>query len=135
MLRSPTKLVISTSLLALLALSIGSAAEHHRGAKLFSIPPGPAARGLSEWSNQAGLQVLFDFTLVEHMRTRGIAAAFTPLDALGAMLRDTPLTYGVVNHRTVAVIVGTQYCEPWLADAAPLPPCVQMPAPLRAVSF
>ncbi len=111
--------------MTLLALSIGSAAEHHRGAKLFNIPPGPAGLRLVEWSRQAGLQVAFDFTTVQHYRTRGIAAAFTPLDALGAMLRDTPLTYDVVNRRTINVSVGTQVCEPWLADAATLPPCVQ----------
>lgn len=132
MLRSPTKPVITAGFLSLLALSIGSAAEHHKGAKLFSIPPGPAAITIDEWSRQAGLQVLFDYTLVEHMRTRGIADAFTPLDALGAMLRDLPVTYSIVNRRTVAVIIGAQYCEPWLADDAPLPPCEQSPGNLRA---
>ncbi len=135
MLRSPTQPAISAGFLALLALSIGSAAEHHQGAKLFSIPPGFAVKTLDEWSKQAGLQVLYDFKLVEHMRTRGIANAFTPLDALGAMLRDSPLTYTIVNRKTIALIIGTQYCEPWLADYAPLPPCVQMPEERRAVSF
>jgi hypothetical protein len=113
--------------LTLLALGIGSAAEHHKGAKLFSIPPGRAAITLNEWSRQARVQVLFDFASIERFRTRGIYSAFTPLDALGAMLRDTPLTYDMVNENTVSVVEGTQYCEPWLADAAPLPPCVQMP--------
>lgn len=126
MLRSPTVPAISAGLLTLLALGIGSAAEHHKGAKLFSIPPGRADFAINEWSRQARLQVLFDFALAERFRTRGIYSAFTPLDALGAMLRDTPLTYGIVNENTVAVFEGMQYCEPWLADAAPLPPCVQM---------
>lgn len=134
MLRSPTLPAISAGLMTLLALGIGAAAEHHKGAKLFSIPPGPAETTLNEWSRQSGIQVLFDCPLVQNYRTRAVAEAFTPLDALGAMLRDTPLTFSVVNDRTIAVIVGTQYCEPWLADAAPLPPCVQMPG-VAALQF
>lgn len=114
-----------------LALAWGNAAAAD-GEALISIPPGNAIDTLLEWTDQTGIQLLDDFSVVKLWRTRGVAGTLRPLDALGMMLRDTPLTYEVANAYTVYVIPGTQYCQPWLSpEVAPLPPCVQMPAVLR----
>lgn len=107
MLRSPTKQSGQAGSLVLLALAIGAAPAHSDSALLFSIPGGQASQTIKEWSRQAGLQVLFDMETAQRYRTRGVASAFTPLDALGEMLRDTPLTFDVVNPRTVSVRFGT----------------------------
>lgn len=114
-----------------LALAIGNAAAAH-GELLISIPPGNAQDTLLIWTDQTGLQILYDAPVVAHWRTRAAVGSLTPLDALGLMLRDTALTYEPADNRTVYVIPGSQYCQPWLsADLAPLPPCVQMPEAMR----
>jgi hypothetical protein len=78
------------------------------------------------------LQVLYDFPIAKHWRTRAAVGALTPLDALELMLRDTALTYTRANDHTVSIVEGSQYCQPWLSPAyAPLPPCVQMPAAMQ----
>lgn len=123
MLGSPTRTTLKAGLLTL-ALGIGATA-HGQGERLFSIPPGTLSGTALEWSYQAGIQVLFDSAAFATVRTRGVVGALSPLDALGAMLRDSPLTYAVVNRKTVAVVPGSQYCRPWIdPQYAPLPPCV-----------
>lgn len=132
MLEHPTQPAIRAGFLVTLALSIGAAPAYCGDAVLYSIPPGWAPQTLNEWARQTHVQVSLDSKEMQHYRTRGIAATFRPLDALGAMLRDTPFTYHVINARTVAIIPGQHYCQPWLAEEAPLPPCVQMPEEWRA---
>lgn len=122
MLRTPTHSAFVAGFTTL-ALAIG-APEAAEGERLYSIAPGLAQLTVIEWSNQSGLQVLFDFTALAGVRTRGVVGTFTPLDALGAMLRDTNITYSLVNSGHVAVVPGSQWCRPWLGADAPLPPCV-----------
>lgn len=126
MFRSPTKLPVPVSFLALLALAIGADPVHADGARLFSIPPGPALDGLREWGHQAGLNVLYDFQTVRPYRARGLAGAYQPLEALASMLDNTPLAFYVIDARSVSVRLGGRYCAPWLGAAAPLPPCAQI---------
>jgi hypothetical protein len=123
MLRTPTHPAFVAGF-ATLALAIGAAPEAAEGERLYSIPPGLAQLTVNEWSFQSGLQVLFDFTALAGVRTRGVVGTLTPLDALGALLRDTNFTYGIANSRSVVVVPGTQWCRPWLGADAPLPPCV-----------
>lgn len=100
--------------------------------RAFSIPAGQAVLALCEWSRITDIQVIFDFESLLPYRTRAVVGSFTVLDALGAMLRDTPLTFDIVNPRLVDVMIGTQYCQPWQNPKwAPLPPCMQMPAMLE----
>ncbi len=96
--------------------------------RYFFIPSGDATATIRQWAWQSGLQVLFDWPSTAPYRTRAVDNRFGALDALGAMLRDTPLTYARVNARTLAVIIGAQYCQPWQdPHSAPLPPCEPMP--------
>lgn len=114
-----------------LALALGNPAAAE-GERLFSIPPGNAIDTLNTWTDQSGIQILFDFPTAQPWRTHGVVGTLRPLDALSIMLRDTPLTYEIGNPRTVYVIPGSQYCQPWLKPAyAPLPPCVQMPESMQ----
>lgn len=114
-----------------LALAFGKVAAA-QGALLIAIPPGNAGNALIEWNEQTGIEVLYDYEVVNPWRTRGAVGTLTPLDALGLMLRDTPLAYEVISPRVVAVKPGTRYCEPWLSpQIAPLPPCVQLPKALQ----
>ncbi len=105
------------------------------GERVFSIAPGDVPRAIADWKAQTRLQVLYDYKTVARFHTQGISGPYRPLDALGALLRGTVLTYGVVNNTTVAVIVGSQYCEPWLGRNAPLPPCEQMPKELQGATL
>jgi hypothetical protein len=132
---SPTYSARPAGFLALLALAIGADPAHSEGAQLFNIPPGPAMDALDQWSRQTHIQVLYDFHVVKHYRARGVGFAYRPLDALGAMLLNTPLAFDVINDHTVSVILGGQYCEPWLGAHSPLPPCEQMPPDMQGAQL
>jgi iron complex outermembrane recepter protein len=60
-------------------------------ARSFDLPAAPAARALKQFSEQAGVQVLFPTDLVEGVRTNAVHGEMTPVQALEQMVAGTPL--------------------------------------------
>jgi hypothetical protein len=98
----------------------------------FDVARGPAPYTILRWSEQAHLQVLFNFDLVTEFDTVAVTGTFEPLDALRRMLKRTHLRARYTNARTVAVFEDQNYCHPEWGAAAPLPPCVPQPLTIRA---
>jgi len=69
----------------------------------FHVPAGDASRTLNEFSRQAGLQLLFDYTVVRGRPTQAVEGWYEPRDALRRLLGDTGLTFTLVNEHTLAV--------------------------------
>jgi iron complex outermembrane recepter protein len=69
----------------------------------FHVPAGDAARTLNEFSRQANLQLLFDYTIVQGRATQALEGRYEPRDALRRMLGDSGLTFTLVNEHTLAV--------------------------------
>jgi len=69
----------------------------------FHIEAGDATLTLNEFSRQAGLQLLFDFSVVRGRTTHAVKGAYEPSDALRRMLASTGLTFDFVNAHTLAV--------------------------------
>jgi outer membrane receptor protein involved in Fe transport len=69
----------------------------------FDVPAGNAAEKLNEFSRQAELQVLFNFPLVNSMRTNPVCGDLEARHALTLLLEGTGLVFDFVNERTLAV--------------------------------
>ncbi len=69
----------------------------------FHLEPGDATSVLTEYSSQAGLQLLFDFNVVKHRHVDGLDGTYTPKEALKRLLTGTGLVFDFVNPRTLAV--------------------------------
>jgi len=69
----------------------------------FHIEAGDATLTLNEFSRQAGLQLLFDFSVVRGRTTQAVKGVYEPSDALRRMLASTGLKFDFVNERTLAV--------------------------------
>ena len=57
----------------------------------FDIPSGTAERTLHQFALQSGVEVLFATDAVAGVRTNAVKGRFVPTEALGQMLRGTPL--------------------------------------------
>jgi iron complex outermembrane recepter protein len=69
----------------------------------FDIPAGPADQTFTEWSRQAGKQLLFDYDVVRQYRTEAIKGKFDPIDSLLRMTHGTDLVASQVNDRTYSL--------------------------------
>ena len=69
----------------------------------FDVPAGDATQTLNEFGRQAGLQVLFDFKVVNGLHTRAVHGDLDAGEALRAMLKGTKLTFEFVNDQTLTV--------------------------------
>jgi iron complex outermembrane receptor protein len=69
----------------------------------FHLDAGDATLTLNEFSRQAGLQLLFDFSVVRGRTTQAVNGIFEPREALRRMLANTGLVFDFVNERTLAV--------------------------------
>lgn len=85
-------------LLAALPLSLQAAPQP------FAIPAGDAARTLRAFATQARLQLVFDQTLAERIRTPELSGEFEPRDALSILLENTGMTFAFVDARTIAIV-------------------------------
>lgn len=70
----------------------------------FDVPAGDAATTLTEWTHQAGLQVLFHFLDVKGHDTGPLQGYFHPDQALQALLAGTPLVSDWVDEHTLAIL-------------------------------
>src|SRR5687767_1745785 len=91
------------SMLAVLALP-GDPAAAQESPPEFDIPSQDAAAALAEFSDQANLQLLFDFDAVQGVRTQAVTGRMRIADALGRLLTGTGLTFEIVNDRTISVL-------------------------------
>jgi iron complex outermembrane receptor protein len=70
----------------------------------FHIPVSDAASALTTFSTQSGMQVLFDFDVVQGVRTPALEGRHAIHDALQELLVGTGLTFRAVNANTVSVV-------------------------------
>jgi len=91
------------SLAWLLAASV-TLARAQSPAPQFQIEAQDAATALSQFSTQARLQVLFDYQVVQGIRTQPVSGQLRVADALGRMLAGTGLGFRVVNDRTISIV-------------------------------
>jgi outer membrane receptor protein involved in Fe transport len=97
----------------LLAMSAAAAAA----TRSFDIPGGPAARGITQFAQQAGLTVLFPYELLEGRRTRPLHGELEVEAGLRALLRGTGLE-GRIDERGQISIRAAASAAPGRAGAA-----------------
>jgi hypothetical protein len=73
------------------------------GAQTFAILPGEAQVRLNEFSTQSGLQMLFDYAVMQGVPTHGVEGTLDPFVALQRMIEGTPIRYQFINGRTVTL--------------------------------
>jgi len=91
-------------MLALLLWLPAFALRAQERAQEFHIAAADAASALTEFSTQSGTQVLFDFNLVQGLRTAELDGLHTSREALRQLLAGTGLTFREVNENTVSVV-------------------------------
>jgi outer membrane receptor protein involved in Fe transport len=85
----------------------------------FHIDGGDATTTLTEFSRQAHLQLLFDYSVVKGHTTKALEGTYQPAEALQRLLANTDLEFDFVNERTLAV---TQKKGPADVPVAPAEP-------------
>lgn len=117
------------AILALVLVAIARINTCH--ATEFDLPVGSAERTLHIWSDQSGMDILFDFVPARFYLTHAVRGSMSPMQALAQMLRGTNLTFFQVNETTAGVREAVTICRPYAdlpIEDIPLPPCVQGPA-------
>lgn len=71
--------------------SLAANAEHTGRARYFDLQAGAASGALPDFSEQAGVQVLFPTDRLDGIRTNAVRGEMTPVQALEKMLAGTPL--------------------------------------------
>jgi iron complex outermembrane recepter protein len=82
-------------------------------ARHFEIPAGDAEIALRQFSQQAGVELVFSVDKVAGVVTRAVAGDYTPLEALNAMLADTGLAV-VQDPATGALAVNRKSFWTWV---------------------
>jgi len=92
--------------------------------KHFDLPSGDAGKMLNLFAQQAEMQLLFDFTKLAGRQTPAVVGDYEPLDALKKLIAGLPITYTLVNDRTLALTMtpdGTLRPRRWWQRLAPKP--------------
>ena len=84
--------------------------------KHFAIPAGEAEGALRQFSQQAGVELVFSVDKVEGVATHAVDGDYTPLEALNAMLSGTRLAV-VQDRATGALAVNRKSFWPWVRRA------------------
>lgn len=71
--------------------------------KAFDIPSQPLGQALIEFGQQAGLQVTFDPSLADGLRSSAVSGRHTVEEALGLLLVGLPITHTFTGATTVAL--------------------------------
>lgn len=90
------------ALLAVFASTAGTA-EPVAQPMTFDIAPKPLNLALTEFAQQAGLQVVFVAEIGRDLSTPGLSGSYTPQAALNQLLAGTPFGYDFLNPRTVTI--------------------------------
>jgi outer membrane receptor protein involved in Fe transport len=69
----------------------------------FDIPAGPLADSLDQFGEQSGLQVVYDYDLVDARRVPPVNGTMPPREALDRFLDGSGLTWSFVNDDTVVL--------------------------------
>jgi iron complex outermembrane recepter protein len=80
--------------------------------KHFNLPAGDAGKMLNQFSQQAEMQLLFDFTKLAGKQTHAVVGDYEPLDALKKLIDGLPVKYTLVNDRTLALTVTPDRAAP-----------------------
>ena len=67
------------------------------------IPAGPLTLALTRLATQARMQIGFDSTIVAGKQTPGVSGAYTPREALSALLAGTGLTFDLTSDLTATI--------------------------------
>ncbi|HWG29482.1 MAG TPA: TonB-dependent receptor plug domain-containing protein, partial [Steroidobacteraceae bacterium] len=93
--------------------------------KHFDLPAGDAGKMLNQFSQQAEMQLLFDFTKLAGRQTHAVVGDYEPLDALKKLIEGLPIQYTLVNDRTLALTMTPDKGAPrprrWWQRLAPKP--------------
>lgn len=95
------RLALALAVVALVALAWMSAAQADES---FQVDAGPASRTLNLFSQQSGLQVLFDYNSVRQCVTQTIDGELDVRAALAKLLAGTGLVFEFVNAWTLAIV-------------------------------
>jgi outer membrane receptor protein involved in Fe transport len=88
----------------LLAAGLAAAARAQDSLPAFDILTQDAADGLTQFSEQARLQLLFDYDAVQGIHTQSVYGSLRVTDALSRLLSGTGLTFEVINERTISIV-------------------------------
>lgn len=90
---------------AFLVVSTASPAQGREAAGIhFYIEEKTLAAALNDWSKQSGLQVLWPSrNHAQYGKTVLLQGTFAPMQALELLLRNSGLTYSMINERTVVI--------------------------------
>jgi iron complex outermembrane receptor protein len=97
--------LLNLGLLAIFGTRRTQADEPKSAKTHFHIEATDAAAALNEFSEQAGLMLLFDFETLMRVKSRAINGSYTPVEALQKMLEGTGVVYTWLNDRTLSVQV------------------------------
>jgi len=105
-----TRVVTAIVVLALSALA--HAQENVRRAELvFDIASGKLAEALEKFSEQSGLQIIYDHAAVSGKLAGPVAGSMLAGDALGYILRGSGLTWRYVNAMSIAVLTPAEQAQ------------------------
>jgi iron complex outermembrane receptor protein len=95
--------IIYSAILSAFALSRALACTPDDTVTCFSIPAQSLTDALDRFSEQSGLQVIYDHSLIAHASGAAVSGEF-PIDtALSRLLADSGLAWDYVNARTVVI--------------------------------
>jgi hypothetical protein len=105
----------------LLAFGLAAAARAQDAVPIFDIEAQDAADGLTTFSEQARLQLLFDYDAVTGIRTQAVSGSLRVTDALSRLLNGTGLTFEVINERTISILRDPELIDGAMNGQAPVP--------------
>jgi iron complex outermembrane recepter protein len=85
------------------------------------IAPQPVADALAEFTNQTGLQIVYESRIAKGRRSKGARAGLPPAEAVTQLLDGTGLSFRFLNERTVRIYIADS-AERSPDPAAPRPP-------------
>jgi hypothetical protein len=98
------------ALLCMLALSLtwpaggGAAVEASEPVRLhLKIASQPLDQALQDFARQSGMQIVFFSRITEGLHARPLDGDYTVASALTALLADSPLTFRVLNAKTIEI--------------------------------
>jgi outer membrane receptor protein involved in Fe transport len=108
-----TRAVTAIFVLALSTLAHAGEIAPKAKSDVFNIAPGDLADALDKFSEQSGLQIIYDHGVVSGKRARAVTGTMQVSDVLSYLLNGSGLTWHYVNAKTIAVLMPQ--------EAAPVP--------------
>ena len=112
----------------LLAIGLAAAARAQDPIPSFDIDAQDAADGLTAFSEQSHLQLLFDYDAVTGIHTQAVSGNLRVTDALSRLLTGTGLTFEVINERTISIVRDPELIDGAMKSQTPAPKPVRREA-------